>query len=59
MIALQSYIGFYRDFFQIFALCDDVTMEPWQPLVIEYGFFTYIMGGYLYSKFEVLSISQS
>jgi len=32
-------------------------MQPWQPLVIEY-LFTYIMGGYLHIKFEVLSIGQ-
>jgi len=28
-------------------------------LVIEYDFFTFIMGGYLYTKFEVFSINLS
>jgi len=43
-IAPQSNIGFCRFFSNFFfKLCDDVTMQPWQPLVIEYNFFTSII----------------
>jgi len=52
-IALQSFIYILL----IFALCGDVTWYPWQPLVIQHDFFNCIIGGYLYTKFQIPSIT--
>jgi len=48
----------YNLYFPVFAIFVIFlrVMMAWQPLLIEYGFFYYPIGGYLHTKFEIFNM---